>query len=433
MIEEVQSWLSQLLEEQTKNAREVGEVFTDYFGENLVDVSIPTVDQFVQSNNGLRLGSILPVDVNEDREGNLTITVDGKHFSRKEWDILSLKPAFESLDETYFEIAKPGLQRRLTRFLESVYSHIIIRFPHVTVTNENDASIDITELYAKVTITADGRLSNDFRLFRAEYTVAQYLSGYAHSHLPCTELAWQHPCLGSGPIRTTQNSLKHTFDLDRWGLFCYELSKYVTVESISGVPYKRLEDVGISTGSLVGYPYLRLSSLSSYSTTLRNFSAYYVRTQPIEVAFVNGTYQIGCDPIDFLVNLTRCFIEWYNKRTVFSRLSRKFDVAGLKNNNILVDYVIQNKQLYWPGRRSDSRNLHRLQGTELFQFKGQMVRLNFLDLESDHTELSVVTLLNHDYACALMSHISKVMNYKYGHQENNTNSENTSNKKHCIL
>ena len=55
MIEEVQSWLSQLLEEQTKNAREVGEVFTDYFGENLVDVSIPTIDQFVENYGDLRL------------------------------------------------------------------------------------------------------------------------------------------------------------------------------------------------------------------------------------------------------------------------------------------------------------------------------------------------------------------------------------------
>lgn len=429
MREEVQSWLSQLVDEHTKNAREVGEVFTDYFGENLVDVKAITVESFTTAYRDLCLGDVVPHSLDE----NDNVVVAGKTLSPREWNRLNQSPVFEVLDENYFEAAKDRLQRRFRSFLAGHPFVIIVRFPHVTVTNENDASIDITELYAKIPVAESGTLLNDFRLFRAEYTVAQYTSGYAHSHLPGTELAWQHPCLGSGPIRTTQNFLKNSFDLDRWGLFCYELSKYVTVESISGVPYKRLEDVGMNVGSIIDYPYYRVGSLSSYADTLKNFSAYYIRTQPIEFAFVNGIYQLGCDPIDFLINVTRCFIDWYNKRTPFSRLSRRFDVPELKNRNILVDYVIQNRQLYWPGRNCNLNNLHRLQGTELFEFKGQMVRLNFIDLESEHTESSVVTLLNHDFVCALMSHIMKVINYKYGYKETNTNSENTSNKKHCII
>ena len=124
---------------------------------------------------------------------------------------------------------------------------ILVRFPEVRVTNENDKFIDIWELYAKVLFDWKGKF-REFTLNRSEYNLFQLAHNYMHSHISGIPLnnptTFQHPCLGSGPIRATIANLADNFDELRWQLFCLELSKYVQVESLSGGPYHILENLG---------------------------------------------------------------------------------------------------------------------------------------------------------------------------------------------
>lgn len=435
MKDEVRTLLSDMLEEQLERVNQVGEVFTDYFGEPLVDVQKVSLAAFTDIYSDRNIYAVAPIE-SEGEEIVLSNGEKTKSIPKDEWEKMRRLPFYEVVDEELFHICSIGIQSLLTLYLSRYRSSIIVRFPKVTVTNENDASIDITELYARVDIDATGKIVRGLRFYRAEYTVAQYRSNYAHSHLPGVRLDWQEPCLGSGPIRNTQGRLRDVFDLDVWGLYCYELSKYVTVESLAGVPYQRLENVGNAGSSPIPYPYdMNDNAITlNHSSLLTSFIRYYVRTQKFEVAFVNGTYVLGCDPLDFLINLSKCFISWYNRREPFVR--NRASLNTLLGDGLLQSYIIDNKTLRFPITRNGYTDLNHLQGRELFRFKDRMVTLNFIDLEETETHNTVI-LLYHDIACRIISRFLRVLNYKYGHQETddsqNTTEENSTNKKHLFF
>lgn len=429
MKDEILTWLTQTYEAATQRVDQVGEVFTDYFGESLVDVQKPALEEFIQLVSSLQVYQVVGT---ARLRGDQLIFNESVSIPVQKWEAVESLPCEEGLEGELFQIAKPNLEHRLQRWLSSNGLYIIVRFPKVTVTNENDASIDITELYARVGVACSGIMARTLRFFRAEYTMTQWQSGYAHSHLPSTALEWQSPCLGSGPIRNTQDYLQDNFDLDRWGLFCYELAKYVTVESLSGVPYIRLESVGTYGSASITFPYYRTSRLNSYSTLQTAFARYYIRTQKFNVAFTNGLYELGCDPVDFIVDITNCFISWVNRRNA-ARISRS-SLSTLKDRGILGEYVIVNKKLCYPTRRNELRDVSALQGRELFRFKDHMVTLNITDVGEEESN-NIVTLLNHDYVCCLLTRILKIINYRYGHKEErkDSNTENTARQKHQII
>ena len=150
---------------------------------------------------------------------------------------------------------------------ESGYSgYIIVRFPHVTVTNEHERSVDIREVYVKLKIDHTGSLIGKFQLSRAHFPMSHIRSNYAHSHIPgipSLDSPFLDPCLGSGPINNTINSLNVDFDEDLWNLFCLELQKYVGTESVSGVPYRYLEHIGVDRFS---------SSVNTFNICFKFFS-----------------------------------------------------------------------------------------------------------------------------------------------------------------
>lgn len=125
---------------------------------------------------------------------------------------------------------------------------ILVHFPEVRVTNENNRCIDLKDLFAEVTIGYDGTLFGTFKLNKATYDIAQWKSCYIHSHvnsLYYNRVAeFKDPCLGNGPIKSTILRLHSAYNEDDWKLFCLELQKYVQTESLAGGPYIKLENVG---------------------------------------------------------------------------------------------------------------------------------------------------------------------------------------------
>lgn len=148
----------------------------------------------------------------------------------------------------YFGEDKVDLQDDRTDFDKRV---ILVWFPEVTVTNEKDESINITDLYARIRLSnPEGLMVGVFECTRGSYLMSQTCSNYLHSHalhIPRENHAYSQMCLGSGPIQRTCSLLAADYDLDRWRLFCYELDKYVTVESETGIPYHHLNQVSNSS------------------------------------------------------------------------------------------------------------------------------------------------------------------------------------------
>lgn len=57
---------------------------------------------------------------------------------------------------------------------------ILVWFPQVRVTNEHNRSVDIQDLYAKVKIDTEGQLVGKFYLNRATYPLSHMKAGYMH-------------------------------------------------------------------------------------------------------------------------------------------------------------------------------------------------------------------------------------------------------------
>ena len=101
---------------------------------------------------------------------------------------------------------------------------LLVWFPEVRITNENNKSINVKDLYVKIFIDIHGQLSGKFYINRATYTHAQLRCGYIHSHVPRLDTLnpalFRTPCTGEGPINNTISSLNTVYDIDLWQLFC---------------------------------------------------------------------------------------------------------------------------------------------------------------------------------------------------------------------
>ena len=131
---------------------------------------------------------------------------------------------------------------------------------------------------------------------------------------------WKQPCLGSGPLVATRNKVTIpdiTIDerLEYLGLYCYELDKYVRVESIEGIPYNRLESVGLGDSKIV----LGNNAVDWYysrGTTkliLEDFYKYFISEYEFKLSYINGQYIVGESLPRLLMKMSQYFAVWYNK------------------------------------------------------------------------------------------------------------------------
>ena len=295
---------------------------------------------------------------------------------------------------------------------------ILVHFPHVRVTNEHDRFVDINNLWAKVRIMYNGTLNGGFALNRSEYTLLHFRSGYMHSHvmgIPKYDFTYfQDPCTGTGPINGTISSLNRDYDEDMWNMFCLELSKYVTVESISGRPYKYLEKLGVSDmeaeDRFVTYlvpNFLRRLSWNKMKEFVREF----VNSKKLKFNYVNGSYSIGMSFIEFMVLISNEFIEWYNDQFNRGMLTVKF--SELKGAGILKECIISNGKIYYDKGRNNVNNYARYIGKKVCMFKGREITIDITDIAEVGNENKSIILDTHT-ALYILTTILKVLNYRYG-------------------
>lgn len=309
---------------------------------------------------------------------------------------------------------------------------ILVYFPRVTVTNENDRSVDITELYARVKVDSLGKLIGTFMLNRAEYSVDQWYSNYMHSHIieiPKTTLVeFQNPCLGSGPIKDTCAHLNGTFNEDIWRLFTLELDKYVHTESVFGIPYKYLENIGAPPGSSVIDRHIRINEeqwvkplcMLSDNILLERFLPYLIIKKPFSFGF-NDRYYIADSAYNIVVKVSNLFIEWYNSLSPSEQGTMKTDMfnSGLLFMCKISDGNIYKKEVI----HHDYDSYRSMVGTPLWKFKGEYLRLNITGIPVDDNIPTVdmgentSILLHPDAVMYMVNKMLKVINYRYGTTE----------------
>jgi hypothetical protein len=406
-IKTIEEQIEELYNTIMEKPLRVLEIFNDFFGEDRIDMQgYWNLDKFKAWIN------IEPIQT--------YISENASQLSREDWSTYKTEAIVDLPSNHATNILSNITQNTIdfigTHKFNSMY--ILVHFPQVRVTNEHDRFVDITNLWAKVCICSNGSMRGNFSLNRSSYPLLHFSSNYMHSHvssIPTSDFTmFQVPCFGSGPVRDTMTSLNREFDEDLWNMFCLELSKYVTVESISGTPYNYLERLGsrnMITGVDKFYTYLTRRSSVIGDDKFREFVKHFINLKKLKFNYVNGSYSIGMSLIEYIVLVSNEFIAWYNDQ--FNKGELPYTFERLKRNEFLKECVINNGKIYY---ERDVENINRYTqyiGKRVCIFKGREINLEITDVAELVNENKTV-ILDTQNALYILATILKVLNYRYG-------------------
>lgn len=290
---------------------------------------------------------------------------------------------------------------------------ILVHFPKVTITNEKDNNVDIHDLYVKVPLDYTGKQAKRFEMIVTTFTKVLYESNYTHSHLPSDSLShgkayFQRPCLGEGPIGDTCSILRNENNENIWRLFCVELARYVTVESIAGVPYYRMEYIGRNNSNKeIILSDTRYTVSSEISFIVKEAIRNLINRKVFTFKYVNNTYSFAANDASLIRLISNEFITIYNKRFNNKELST--------NLNELIRAKILIKAVFYKGcfteEDSNRHNSYSPSTDVLFTFKNIPVKMKIIDTD---TTIEPIYILNVKYINVAIRNILEFINYNYG-------------------
>jgi hypothetical protein len=254
-----------------------------------------------------------------------------------------------------------------------------------------------------------------------------------HSHIPGIPThnfsQFLNPCLGTGPIRNTIANLSNMYDKDYWALFCLELDKYTQVESISGVPYRRLEQVNSIQARRLDLSIVCRKSKPVYRTVynniLKSFYTYILDNINLKYNYIRGNYSIGSDFTKFSISISNIFIAWYNNK--YKNREYIQSEEDLIRNNILCKRIYKENALYIPLYSTIRPNSEILnyEGEFICNFKGKPQYLQITDKDTIDDSYNYILTLNLDIIYFMYTLFIVPANILYG----NYDTETESNKK----
>lgn len=299
---------------------------------------------------------------------------------------------------------------------------ILVHFPRVTVTNENNNSVDVTDLYIKTVVHLDGTIIGQFEMTRGSYPLSQVKSGYMHSHarrIPEESFSFSKCCLGRGPIIGTIAILTQECDLDRWALYCYELDKYTQVESLRGIPWHRLENISSSAynKSSISMDYrnidvFNIPSLNLCKSLLKRFIPYLINKKILNFAIINDHFYIAHPFTDYMSKLTTTLVEYLSSNNVLADVSTK--IKELIDAEILIKGLYENGRFYI--RKPKCGSFYNPKGKIACRFKGSDVVVTVTDDTVDIDDSNYL-IINPIIANYILYRILISLNYEYSRRK----------------
>lgn len=412
MSEDLKNLVQQMCQKVNADVLEVYEVFKDYFGEDRVDLQPYINLEWVESRRDLRLSDHLT-------KSNVLCSRYFASLSEVQQDIVKTLLENNALrcklleDEAVTSYFLPILLQKAA--VDGV-NKILIHWPEVEVRNEHDDTVIVEELYARVLVNYEGKITGTFGLNRTKYAISHLMADYMHSHIPGVNTdnlsSFLTPCLGRGPINETIMSLVREKDLMFWQLFCRELDVYVTVESIAGVPYRRMKSIN-GQEQLVDYDnqlhltsrFARMYDPDDY--IIKSLLKYILSKNILKYNFSNGTFGIGMPYKECVLNISNAAIEYINTRTNLSKeeAMEYFDKVIIKDGKLMKPY----------NRYNRSRDAYfRLKNRDCFVFKGEMLKFDVYDDAENTNDMNVVYILKREFISAILCSIITFLNINYG-------------------
>lgn len=392
-------------------------IFNDFFNEANVDMqNYKSLSGFKCWANHTSVRNYINIDLLSPK--------DKEELGDKALPELS-QSTFEKVAEI---IKQPDALDKITYEVGSfTYIRILVHFPHVTITNENGKFLEINHLYAEININYRGQMCEKFGLNRSDYSVLHLCNNYMTSHvrqIPTHDFTeFQSPCLGDGPISNTVYTLMIKYDEGIWNLFCLELSKYVTVESLSGIPYHRLEDLNFYDKFLEGCRFTVIPIPPHFDCfpkeKIKEFVRYFVNSKKLKFNYEKGSYSIGMTLIDYIILISNEFIAWYNEQSNEDKIS--IPINDLKREGLIRDAIIENGRIYYvqPRRSEIIDTYDSFIGKKVCTFKGKDITITISDRTTNYVGHKNI-FLNVQLSLFILNICLKVLNYRYGRNKATT-------------
>ena len=279
---------------------------------------------------------------------------------------------------------------------------ITVKYPEITITNSYGKTHTITDLFIKTEFNHLGQLREGFTMNRSTYTYTELLVGYRHSHhrtISVNESSlkyWNTTCLGQGVLSQSTNLLRgltlEEFDeINIMSLYA-DIDAYVAWESIEGVPYIKIEKIREMSSS--ANPKVSFSPL----TTLNSYDKQLLKEVMKEDFIVNNCklipsikdgypyYNLEYDEYKMMKYLNSK-VEDLKLKEIYQLNRRKRRVCYISVDDFgnVSYYKIDNNIM-------NLSEMKRLNGTRLFDFKGQPVNFKAIDnlnSKEDTREISI--------------------------------------------
>lgn len=415
MNEELKQKIEALYRELLELPRAVTEIFNDFYGEERVDLQPISLEDFInllETNNMYEIIGSDPSNLGNTQYYRGHPNAELLNTFRRTASRLSLVTS-EDIFDNHVNYMKEFIGNRW--FIDIP---IIVHFPHVTIRNEYDRTVEVDNLWARVPVTWEGKGKGWFKMNRSEYDVVHMQSDYMHSHVSGIDFdfKFRSVCTGSGPINNTMSSLTVGFDEPIWQLFCLELERYMGTESLIGGPYRRMENIGANGSNMRDNFSMEQASYVSNNhfsmETSNEFLDYLLASNVLKFNYRNGSYGLAHTFADTVLTISNAFIDWYNAkyRTTYNIPA----IEDLRGDGIIKEAIIANGAIYDPNSNA-SRDYSQYVGRKVLTFKGHDVNLVINGLANGARNVS--TILNLDIIREYVWAILELLNCEYGNSK----------------
>ena len=288
-------------------------------------------------------------------------------------------------------VSTESCMRNTAYFDDYPLQYLTIRFPEVKITNEIDQSTTIRNLFVRLVFDLQDRVKPFIFGMTTSLTASQIKTDYMHSHLTGLENGiptFKQFCLGTGPIRTTLNSLNESGNEDYlWELFCVELDRMVHVESLAGRPYRYIRN--ISSHSFKTYfnfketeprePFMYINKERNVWDTYSGMMAYkdvlemYAKElfeNNFNIVKYENTLILGYSYPEIIQLFTDALYKWLNKDDeIYTKEDKVLIKDMFINASILVPGILMNNYFKYYDATTNLDTHY--EGTFLINFKGK--------------------------------------------------------------
>lgn len=415
MNEELKQKVETLYRELLELPRAVTEIFNDFYGEERVDLQPISLEDFISVLNEYSMYDLVGGSAS-------TFATSSYMRSNHNEDIIS---DFRNTMHRYPVTESVAIFDRFVPYMKEFIGNrwfidipIIVHFPHVTIRNEYDRTVEVDNLWAKVPVTWEGKGKGWFKMNRSEYDVVHMQSDYMHSHVSGIdfEFKFRSVCTGSGPINNTMSSLTVGFDEPIWQLFCLELERYMGTESLSGGPYRRMENIGANgSNKRDNFPIEQNNYISNEYFTKElssKFLDYLFTNNVLKFNYRKGSYGLAHTFTDTVLTISNAFIDWYNDE--YRKAPNMPALYDLQGDGVLKQAIIANGAIFDPNSNA-SRDYSQYVGRKVLTFKGKDVNLVINGLATGVRNTS--TILNTDIVREYVWAILELLNCEYGNSK----------------